>query len=178
MRFMDEADVVGHSMHTFPVDRMWCVTNDSGRHSNLSQRFAFLSANDLVAVRTELDGRYASVGLRCNRPVTKRAVHPKALNLIARRISVDRGPGVNCVWKSDRLFDPLVETQNRYRLTEPSCDDERQHRAAHGYYAKRSDSENWDQHLEPQRSGPVFLAQKLKQCCQDVSTPGLLSNPS
>ena len=137
VRFMNEPDVIRQSMNSLPIYRMRFVANDARRGPDLRQRFAVFTADNLVAVRAELDGRHAGVCLRGNGAVAESAVHSEPLHLFARGVGVGPGPGVNSVREGDGLFDRLVEAEDRYWLSQPSCDDECQNRASDSYYAER-----------------------------------------
>ena len=87
MRFVDEPDVVGHSVNPLPVDRMRIVPDHTCCHSDLSQRFALVLADHLVTICAKLHRRNAGIGLRRDCPVAERAIHPQTLHLVSNEFS-------------------------------------------------------------------------------------------
>lgn len=88
VRFVDEMDMVRKSMDSFPVDRMWVVTDYPGSHANLSQAFAVFLADHLVAVSAQLHRWHSCPGLGSNGTVAESAVHAQALHSLTRRVGV------------------------------------------------------------------------------------------
>ena len=116
VRLMHKADMVRHSVHTFPIDGMRVIADDPSRGPDLRQRFAVFTTNHLVAIRTELDCRHARIGLHGYGSVTECAVHAETLHTLANRVGVSPSSGVDGVRERYWLFNRLIEAQHWYRL--------------------------------------------------------------